>query len=260
MNFLFYMCFVMLPLSSVQADDAVYLCTLPKAGTHCIEKYFKLLSCQNIEIPHIRRSHLSEHYLGLPKDYFLRSDVKKIIMIRDFRDVFLSALNWIETKHHWMHASVVFRPRWNYLSNDDKLLELIDYTTNPANIIWSYKDRLLPQQIRKMIDRAVVLSQCENALVVKYEYLSGGYGVENQLAAMREINDFLGIRNISKKQYIFLSKNLFGNAIYKSPTFRKGNVNSWCLKMSPEILDKIWDLYELELLHFGYSKEVTEIK
>lgn len=255
-HLIFFLSF-MLPLSSVEKSQNIYVCTIPKAGTHCIKKYFNLLTYQSIDIPHkIKCSHFSEKHLKLPKDYFFRDDVKKIILVRDLRDVFLSALNWIETKRHWMSGHVAFRAKWRSLSQGQKLRELIDYNSVPENIIWSYNNRNLPQQIHKIITKAVALSQCRNALVVKYESLSGAYGPESQKATICEINKFIGVCDLTNKQHAFIEKNLYGNALLKSPTYREGNINNWAKRMSPKMQKYIWDLYGKELAWFNYLEKI----
>lgn len=242
---------------SVYSTETVYLLTLPKAGTHCIMKYFQLLDYINKNPPvKILMSHLSEKRLKLPNNYFEDPNVKIILAIRDPRDIFISALFYIEKHQHWLHAKVFFDEAWGSLSFEEKILEMIDYHKIPAHIQWKYKDRYFPQQMRKLVLKAIRLSSSPNTLVIRFEDLSGGHGKEDQLAAMKNINSFVDLELEDSDQQ-FLMENLFGNAIFETSYFRIGTINQWKSAMSPSLCEKIKNLYGQELIDLNYENDLN---
>ncbi len=254
LNIFFYFLLALIPFKAF-SDDTVYLLTLPKAGTHCIEKYFQLLNYLNKNPScNIRRSHLSETYLGLPKNYFDNEDIKKIVLVRDLRDMFISTLNWIEDSRHYMHASVSFKAFWGLVPFEEKIREVIDYEHRPKHIVWKRKNRYIPQQIQKMVKRAIQLSKQPNTLVVKFEDLSGGMGREKQLETMKEINSYINLA-LEDDEYEFLMENLFGNKLIPTFTYRKGKTFGWKSLLSDSLCEQIWNLYGEDLLELGYEKE-----
>jgi len=235
-------------------DDNVYLLTVPKSGTHCLEKYFKLLEHIDKKPPFpIRRSHVSESDLKLPKNYFTKTNVKKIILIRDPRDVFISIVKWLESREHYLRSYVTFNPSWKKLSLSEKVLQAVDYEKIPDGFNWKCKDRFLPQQVNKTIQKAIALSKLPNTLVVRYEDLSGGHGVRAQFETMRKINDFVGV-TLHQSEYDFLIENLYGNKLIRSWTFREGKVYKWRKIMDESLQQKIWGLYGEAILDMGYDK------
>jgi hypothetical protein len=79
--------------------EAMFVITIPKCGTNCLRKYFRLL--EHLEkSPNfgVRILHLSEDF----KHHFESDNVKKIILVRDLRDMFLSAIPFIQKEEGWL--------------------------------------------------------------------------------------------------------------------------------------------------------------
>ena len=247
--FLFLLCLMILPI----VGESIYVITIPKCGTHCIIKYFRLLE-------HIGKSpdfgvrvlHFSEDY----QHRFENDNVKKIILVRDLRDMFLSALPYIQREKGWLWIRMSFAPGWEELSFEEKLLELMDFERDTEFIQWESKGLTLPQQIKKHVEKAIEFSSKPNTLQIRYEDLSGNHGVEAQLRVMREINFFIEV-SLTEEEEDFLIENLFGNKLYISRTFRNGKSYVWKEVMTPLVCERFKDLYGENLIVLGYESDLN---
>jgi hypothetical protein len=244
-----------LTLGASTITNSLFLLTIPKTGTHCLDKYFQLFSYAKIpESYSCFRSHVSESFLNLPKDEFTRPHTKKILLVRDLRDVFLSTLDWIETQEHWLMGKIYFSSRWKNLSKQEKLFQLIDFRKSKNDIGWAYKGRNIACQINRTINKAVEITQQENVLLIHYETFSGSLGRELQIETFHRIQDFLEIPT-TDNQYEFLADHLWGNSLVKSGTFRKGGAKKWKKEMDVATEHLVWELYGSTMEAFGYNKE-----
>jgi sulfotransferase 6B1 len=234
----------------------VYLLTIPKSGTHLITKYFYLLNTSlNVSNFTFEQSHLSETRLHLPKGYLSRPEIKKIILIRDPRDILCSALDHIEKYHGYLEGGIDFKRSWLFLSKEQKLSQLID-DQGSEDFVWNYHKRL-SLKIYEHISRAVAFLGAPNCCLVRYENLVGPQGL-GSVAAMRQeitmINDFMGLY-LNEEEFAFIMQNLYGNAVVGTPTFNQGKIGRWRNEFTLKLKQAFKKRYGQILIDLGYEKD-----
>jgi hypothetical protein len=253
-----------LTIFPIFGKETVNVITVPKCGTHCIIKYFRLL--EHLEKSSdfaIRISHFNSNrtirvfrFNEDSQRHFESDNERKIILVRDLRDMFLSTLPYIQKTKNWLWIQAFFAPGWKELSFEEKLLELMDFEKNTELIQWERKGLTLPQQIKSHVEEAIEFSSKPNTLQVKFEDLSGNHGEYAQRRVMREINSFIGV-SLTEEEENFLIENLFGNKLYRSPTFRNGKSYVWKEVMTPLICERFKDLYGENLIDLGYENDLN---
>jgi|GEM_PF-2242301 len=236
--------------------ETVYILTIPKSGTHCIEKYIHLLHHIGRGPPcRLRRSHFSESYLNLPEGHFDDPRVRKILLVRDLRDLFLSARRYILETEHWLNSSVTLNG-WEELPIEEQLIELFDYRRRPEHLLWSHNGRTLPEQMKKTIDRARALIATPQTLLVHFEDLSGNNGPKVQKETLCAINTFLNVR-VNSRQMDFLQETLFGNKLLKSDYFKTGKSGTWRQVWTDELKEQFSQLYGEGLMFYNDRSQST---
>ena len=233
--------------------DHITVITLPKSGSLCLIKYLKLLD--RLGYPGYSRVstwHPEPLYYGLKNGHFSRIE-KKIILVRDLRDMFISAVHYVSAGNHFVTSYPVLGDKWPALSLDQKVLELSNYREQPQHIGYRYKRMHFPQHYKRQIELAQKLYFQEGSLGVRYEDLSGCLGKKVQFETMKRINDYLEIE-VSEEHYAYLMENLWGNKEIKSPTFRVGGMNKWKKQLSQQTQKILWHLYGSYLTSFGYKQ------
>lgn len=240
-------------------DTTVYLLTLPKAGTHLIQKYFTMIAPE-LEKSHIKikSSHLSEKHLNLPKGYLDASEIKKMVMVRDLRDLYCSVLDYIVKSKHFLQDGIQFTQEWEKLSSSQKLYHIIDESPfSQKGYIWGYHETL-SQKLTELIDRAIYYSNKPNTLVVRYEALAGpkaGVVTEEEMKdQINQINEFLGIKLTPSKFDEVLAK-LYGNDHLPSYYFNRGKSDRWKELFDQGILDLFNNKLGSRLEALGYKKQ-----
>lgn len=247
--------------ASTESSERLFILTVPKSGTHLLDKYFRLLREQGIHVGY-SMSHLSTTHLGLPKNYFYdHPEVKKIIMVRDLRDVFCSLVNHLDDTSHWLHKPMVLSKNWHKRSFQQKLGQLIDYRRRPfsQDFTWDYHGKDLPLKQKEMIERAIEYMSLPNTLLVRFEELigpQGGGSIEEQLEIIQKINDFVGIE-VSDEQLDFTLDNLFGNKRMKTLTFKKGKSGEWPKHFNDFLNTLFKERYGQHLIEFGYETDLN---
>lgn len=231
------------------------LITIPKSGTHMM---LKSLYYMSEAIPHWQGGldpDFKEYYRSLWKHqnhysflctHFCISpnfeklcntiDLKRIVCIRDLRDVCVSIVYHIK-KNGWPGLNSLYPKAWNdflQLSFDEQLLFVINYEYDPASVgeQWQLSLPLVASQ-------AVQYCKKPNVLVCTYESLVGekGGGTKNaQLITLARINQFLNF-GLSEAKLLEISAKIYGDEQTPfgkekgfselSSTFRNAKIGSW---------------------------------
>lgn len=244
-------CLSLLGLSQIGHADPVEpfaLITIPKSGSHMIIKALHFLTGSSpvwhtsfpsvFYIPpeegflytHLCVSpELEENYRSLPK-------LKKIVNIRDLRDVCVSIVHQI-CKSPWPGMSAEERRAFKKMSFDEQLLYVIEFDYDVQEVA-GYAPNSLQTSIAKVAEQAVLYSQNPEYLVCKYENLVGTLGggtEESQKEEIRRITSFIGLE-IADSTVDEVSSYLYGNEVdpfgqgsltnFRS-TFHKGKIQKW---------------------------------
>lgn len=181
----------------LEAREEVVL-TIPKSGTHYLKKIIEnITNCQTVQ-PSVVSNFLRQYYMhksdpttivmGHCEPLILNLLPKKehvLLLIRDPRDLALSAIDFIDNKGLavWPGLpSIINRKQWNALSKKEKLSIILEdyYDNRRASIVSLFKT-------------AVQLTQQKNCLVVKYESLSPEYNKTEELTStLQDIGCFFG--------------------------------------------------------------------
>lgn len=229
--------------------------SIPKSGTHLINKAVYLLTGYEPRpgLPNpIKPEENVFYYMhfplaesvvtvtGSPVNYF--SSVKKIIMIRDLRDVCISTVYHI-LKNRWPAFEKL--DWFQTLSFDDQLMYVI---TNDLP--------LFPYS--KCFSDAVFWINNSDALVVRFEDLVGSKGNgsdELQKSELTKIAKFLEI-DIDSNSIDQLAKELFGiDSGLLTYTFRKGKINEWKTLFNEQHKEAFKKRFNPSLILLGYEND-----
>ena len=266
---------LMLSAKSMAENSSSTFCilTYPKGGSHLILKYFRMIDnyCpQNPSLIGIR-SHMSQSHLRrVAKERNLKNliglsindpTIKKIILLRDLRDVFCSNLDHIERYRNHMMSAVKFTRNWRSLPREKKIAQLIAYDGKKGcDIIWKCHKETLPQQLKTFIDRSKQFISLPNSIAVRFEYLSGpkaGFCTFDEMEnEMQKINRFLKI-DLDQGQLSFLKNGLWGTGYQKRGkwAFNKGKANRWKKEFNQELKELFHQYYGQDLIDLGYEKD-----
>ena len=234
-------------LASHKAIEPVFIITLPKSGTNMLQKLLHLI--YGIE-PNSRCNSPYDHWniqdFSLPIhshpysyfDRFIKENNKKILLVRDIRDVFVSLYFHFES----VNGVPSSNPNYPQLSKDEKIKFLI-VTDEPYFGMKFYTDQVLKWSRHP---ETLVIT-----LVIKFEDLVGLYGrgsIEAQTQTIQTICNYLNIQR-SEYQILYISYRLFGN----TSTFRKGQIGDWKNHLNQEHLELIAKYYSDWMKELGYA-------
>lgn len=259
------------------------LITIPKSGTHMM---IKSLYYMMDAIPHWHGGldpDFKDYYLSLWKyknrysflcTHFCISpafenlcntiNLKKIVCIRDLRDVCVSIVYHIQKKG-WPGLNGFYPKAWNtfrQMSFDEQLLFVINYEYDPARVgeQWQFSLPLVARQ---------ALHYCKNpnVLVCPYERLVGekGGGTKNaQLATLARINQFLNL-GLSEAKLTEISAKIYGEEqtpfgkeegfIAIDSTFRNAKTGTWKEVFKEEHKEAFKRKLGWALIALGYEKD-----
>jgi len=222
------------------------LATQPKAGTHLMFKLMeKLRGTASTHLFSMNKNEPQFYYPGVIEDSWERGEMpwthlfapiklkeilttryknhKKVILIRDIRDVYVSYA------HH-----IYKQPS---MTTEEKIDTIMD--KHPAFFT--------------MNKNLSIFLKNPNFLVVRFEDLvgpQGGGNKEKQTNTIFRIANFIGLP-ISKETASQYGDELFGDT---GGTFRKGKIGSWKTEMNTD--QKMWmkEHFAKELIELGYEK------
>jgi len=248
-SFLLFFCSFAVADELNQTPDPFVLLTVPKSGSHLLIKTLHLLTDLSPKW-HVKPLQLDEVFSSKQYPYThicLRDKlsgvyfhpleggkIKKIIGIRDFRDVCVSIVHQI-LKGAWppFTGNETAIKKFKKMSFDDQLLFVInqEYEISPPKFN-------IHLEVTQTAAQALQLLLEPNVLMVRYEDLvgsNGGGSDEAQLNSLIMISDFLNL-NWTLQEMKAISEKLYGNSYnpfdkgdfkgYQS-TFRKGTIGNW---------------------------------
>lgn len=224
------------------------LLTVPKSGSHLAMKALHFLTGG---IPIWHTSFPSLYYIPpeegflythmcispqLEDDYEHLPRLRKIVNIRDLRDVCVSIVHQIN-KAPWPGMTGLEREMFKKLSFDEQLLYVINYEYTLKGIALTAPNSL-QVSVAHLAQQSVRLCRDPRNLICRYENLvgpEGGGTEEAQLTELQRISNFLGL-NMSDFKLKEIADQLYGNEVnpfgkggiegFRS-TFNKGKLGTW---------------------------------
>lgn len=275
----FFVC-VSLFISSIslgnESAQPFVLVTIPKSGSHMIIKALYFLT-GGVPIWH---THFPSKYYISPQEGFLYThfcissqleenykqlpDLKKIVNIRDLRDVCISMVSHI-CKSPWPGMSQEQRKAFKEMSFDEQLLFVIDYDYDLEDVA-GIAPNSLQISILKVAEQAVLYSSDRNCLVCRYENLVGpqGGGTEAlQREEIKRIAEHLGF-SVSEPLLESVLAHIYGNEVdpFGSPglehfrsTFQRGKINNWKDVFTEEHKERFKQRLGKMLIALGYEQD-----
>ncbi|MCH9632837.1 MAG: hypothetical protein S4CHLAM6_11800 [Chlamydiae bacterium] len=243
--------------SAVAAKKPFRLLTVPKSGTHLIEKILKKLGYNKCGPPH----HI--YYDKRLNFRQLDPNIGYIASVRDPRDImvsivyfidslFRSNLRGVHTPEFLVTRNKTFLVRWlNETTFDEKLKSVINQEGDKigVNMYW-----LLRKQLEEAKRLMSIKPLPKNIIVVRFEDLvgvKGGGEQKKQATAINKIANHLNIK-LSDEKTTEIADQIWGN----TPTFRKGKIGQWKEAFKREHLEAFkanqWTKF---LLAFGYETD-----
>jgi len=247
--------------SCLAKHEPMYFITMRKSGTHLLEKYLRLLLCptdkkddklkNSVDKRYVRTisykgrkvyfKHLCNEDLLLPS---IPSKRKKIVLLRDPRDVLVSSIYFFPTMPQGKRdkASVDFIRKWDRLSIDRKITSLLTEALVPSMRVHVGQFTIVPTYL-----------SMENTLLIYFEDLVGSQGGgsdERQFFAMEKIAEFIGA-DFDDSIYQKIKIDLFGS----SKTFRSGKIGSWKAHFTDEHKTLFKKYYGDLLITMGYEED-----
>lgn len=224
------------------------LMTVPKSGSHLTIKALHFLTggicLWHTHFPSLYTVPPQEGFLythlcitpQLEADYSALPALKRIINVRDFRDVCVSIVHQI-CKAPWPGMPGEERDKFKALSFEEQLLYVFNYEYELKEIA-KIAPNNLQVSVSKLAEQMVRLSREPNTFVCRYENLVGPEGGGTQAAQWEELEriaEFLSIRmppsdirNIASKLY-GNEVNPFGGEGFENfkSTFNNGQIGKW---------------------------------
>ena len=252
------------------------LITVPKSGSHMVIKALYFLTggvpIWHTHFPSIHyipseegflythfclSPQLEENYTHLPK-------LKKIINVRDLRDVCVSMVHQI-CKSPWPGMSQDLRKAFKEMSFEEQLLFVINFDYELEDVS-GFAPNSLQTSITKVAEQAVRYTLEQNCLVCKYENLVGpkGGGTEDlQKEELRRIVAYLGL-SVSEPLLEDVASRIYGNEIdpfgegrfqHFHSTFQQGKINNWKSFFTKEHKEAFKKRLGKELIALGYEQD-----
>lgn len=226
--------------------------TIPKSGTHLIQKAIKKIAHQKIHwiggdsrsilygfAPEIvDQSQFSLHHLFEHFNFLLEDQEKynKVILIRDPRDVIVSHA-------HWLEEGILFAPK--------------EYIKKVRAFSWDEKIRemiLLPDAYygtRYFVRNALKWMRDPYVFICRFEDLigaEGGGSAERQKKVLIALASHIGY-TLSEERAEHIGAALFGD----SYTFYKGQIGTWKEAFNEENKELFKQILGQELIDLGYE-------
>lgn len=250
------------------------LITVPKAGSHLVMKALYFLTGTEA-IWHTKFP--SNYYLPrdfgflythfclseqLEADYKQLPKMKKVIMIRDLRDVAVSIVNQIK-KNHWPGLNFEQRQEFLSLPFEQQLLFVIDYEFDVKKVAMQSPNSLQVSLI-KIAEQALSYYQDPQVFTCRYENLvgeEGGGSFDLQMQELKDLCRFIEIEK-SERELAEVCSLLYGDEVnpfgkqgfknFKS-TFRSGKIGSWKQYFGDDHKEAFKKRIGKYLIAFGYE-------
>jgi len=249
---LLFLVAALLNVSVFSMSDQLFVLTIPKSGTFLTARAIRMMTGVQIKGSPLRHDYFTDDFLDKhPKiattahlvERFepLRTNqnVKRILVVRDLRDVCVSALYWLQENDWYSYA--IDHSEF-YKSNFDGRLS---YMINMGHPEFSMKS---------FARRAIRWMRTPGVLVVRFEDLigeKGGGSKESQLQTLKNIAEYLKAE-VSQETLENVAENLWGGG----GTFRKGLINSWRSSFNEHHKSLFKQILGEELVELGYEKDL----
>ena len=228
----------------------VALLTIPKSGTHLLNKAVELITSQKV-IPtnqfnphsifnsgNYYVQHITDHFDFIKDD----PDIRKVLLIRDPRDTLVSQIYWTQKKGKWLWCTpnLVARAINIQPTFDDKLKEAILLSDEYYSVPWFVK-------------RAMIWMQDPTILTLRYEELvgpEGGGDRSAQIKAIFKLADFIG-SPVTEEGAAEIADKLYGG----TSTFRKGKKDGWPEYFSENNRNLLKQVLGQEIIELGYAED-----
>ena len=236
------------PLKQLPQISPFALITIPKSGSHMAIKALHFLTGVQA-VWHTRfpslfyvpsdEGFLYTHFCLSPEledDYFYLPNLKKVIMIRDLRDVCISIVHQIR-KAPWPGMNEKIRKAFLDLSFEEQLHFVIDYDYDVHEVA-DFAPNSIQTSVLRVAKQAEKYCQDHRNLVCRYENLvgpMGGGSEEAQILEITRIAEHLEIP-MSEDEIYMVASNLYGNTVdpfgkegfeHFGSTFRRGQIGRW---------------------------------
>jgi len=264
--------FLLLPLCSFaslvpQSDpEPIALFTIAKSGSHLIMKTIHLMTefrekwhtvPSHIGVIHSQRRFLWTHFClsnELLDFYSRQTDLKKIVGIRDLRDVAVSAVHQI-IKRGWpdeFSEDEEKLQKFKDLSFDEQLLYVINQDYELSN--WKINVQL---SLPKAAPQAVQFCSDPSVLVCRYEDLvgpKGGGTRDAQLKTIEKIAKHIGVPLLDESAQR-IADVIYGDSYGYNRTFREGETGGWRKVFKEEHKQAFKARLGASLIALGYEKD-----
>lgn len=265
----------------------VFVCSLPKAGTHlvmsCLEQFPKLrygglcldntLSFDNKNIANegedavvigvddpnkIKTAVVSDKLKKIKGNRFIAAHVPytqrmdEILAEHGYRNIVIvrDPRDVVAS-----HVPFVLKTKEHYLH--DRYKSNQDFDRNLMDSIEGFRDEqhgVRLESIRARVEGMCGWSNSKSALMVRFEELIGGQGggdSERQLAVIHDIAHHIGL-HLGDVEIRKVAENMFGG----SYTFRKGNIGGWHEVFKDEHKSRFKELAGDLLISLGYENDL----
>lgn len=261
--------------------------SIPKAGTHLLQKCLRLIIQQN-NIPFILEDSLGRYwYLKTRHLKYNEEHKRKILAVpqavkffifRDPRDQLVSFIFYIAKSYkespetyqaiHDNHALHIKKfnmgqlgiypfdcASYAHLSLEEMLFELI-FFGSPIYDSLGYRfinKNYQTNGIKEFYDSYMPWKEVPDICTIRFEDLVGPHGggsYEAQRACIHKIAHHLGIE-LSEQRVAYIAQRLFGN----TPTFREGKIGSWRTHFNEEHKTLFKEMAGQLLIDLGYESD-----
>ncbi len=273
----FFYTMLLTPLLLLGETSPFTLITIPKAGSHLFIKALHFMtgspaiwhtffpsSCYISPEKGFLYTHfcltpqLEQNYRALPK-------LKKIIVVRDLRDVAVSIVGQI-CKAPWPGMTLEERNAFKKLPFDQQLLFVINYEYDVYKVAKNAPNSN-QASLARVARQAVQYALDTKNLVVRYENMvgeEGGGSLALQLDELHKLAKFIGLE-LEDEQIHHIASQLYGNeqnpfgkeelANYQS-TFSKGKIGSWKTAFNEAHKQAFKAKVGKALIDLGYEKSM----
>jgi len=258
MKFVFLMCLICASCFASLNEPVLYV-TFYKGGTHLLHKALRLMTEEKVPFLNDIDSFLQDPALYCDANksnvfgcHFFpelnvlvsnqRYKLKKIVFLRDPRDVVIAQTHWMS----WIHKNLKFESWGSLCLKDFVQLSLFDQITEVLQINYNLS---FPSQCAN----ALWWMQDPEVLVCRFEDLVGprGGGCRvRQRETLKKISDYIGCP-LTEDRIEEVADALFGDTY----TFRKGRIGSWKETLTPFHKDLVKHLFGEELIRLGYETD-----
>jgi hypothetical protein len=238
----------------------IVLITIPKSGTHLLQKAVRLITGQPVEMLSFADVHaLYKNEIELdPNDGIIswqhlfpqldcikedKEHFIKIINIRDPRDILVSQIDWHLTMGMWASWTPQgYIQKFATLSQDEQLSEVINFPQN-----W--------YSVKRFAKKALEWMKEPDVFVCRFEDLVGPQGGGSRIRQEKVIRDLathLGY-SIEEEDIFYIADNIFGD----SYSFRKGQIGRWHEFFKPKHVEEFKKTMGKLLIKLDYEKNLN---